>query len=118
MCFSYDAQPPNLPHHHGGDGQLPPGVSLSGGVASAQDITLTSQDGTQFAAYIAHPQQPNGAGIVILPDVRGLFQFYKDLAERFATAGVEAISIDYFGRTAGLTVRDEDFDFMSHVMQT
>src|SRR5258706_41304 len=90
MCFSHDAQPPNLPHHHGDGGQLPPGISVTGGVASAQDVVLTSADGTQFAAYIARPQAPSGAGIVILPDNRGLSAFYKGLAERFATAGVEA----------------------------
>jgi carboxymethylenebutenolidase len=118
MCFSYDAQPPNLPFHHGDSGQLPPGISTAGGVASARDLVLTSQDGTRFAAYIAMPLAPSGAGIVILPDVRGLFAFYKDLAERFATAGVEAIALDYFGRTAGITARGEDFDYMPHVMQT
>ena len=118
MCFSYDSQPPNLPHHHGDGGQLPPGISVTGGVASAQDVVLTSADGTQFAAYIARPQASSGAGIVILPDVRGLFAFYKDLAERFATAGVEAIALDYFGRTAGLTPRGEDFDYMPYVAQT
>ena len=112
MCFSYDSQPPNLPHHHGDGGRLPPGISVTGGVASAQDVVLTSADGTQFAAYIARPQASSGAGIVILPDVRGLFAFYKDLAERFASAGVEAIALDYFGRTAGLTPRGDDFDYM------
>jgi carboxymethylenebutenolidase len=39
-------------------------------------------------------------------------------AERFAQAGHSAIAIDYFGRTAGLGERDEDFDYMSHVAQT
>src|SRR5262249_26218890 len=77
-----------------------------------------SQDGSQLAASLVRPEAPNGAGIVIMPDVRGLFQFYKELAERFAAAGVEAIAIDYFGRTAGLTARDESFDHMSHVVQT
>jgi len=55
---------------------------------------------------------------VILPDVRGLFRFYRDLALRFAEAGVESVAIDYFGRTAGLTPRDESFEFMPHVMRT
>lgn len=120
MCFNFDAQPPDLPHFHHSDdgGQLSPGVASAGGVASTQDLVLASRDGTQFAAFVAKPQVPTGAGIVILPDVRGLFSFYKDLAERFATAGIEAISIDYFGRTAGLAPRGEDFDYMPHVMQT
>jgi len=104
MCFDVHAQPPDLP--------------IRGGAATGEDLVLVSADGAQFAAYAAHTDVPTGAGIVILPDVRGLFQFYKDLALRFAGAGVEAIAIDYFGRTAGLTPRDEHFDFWPHVEQT
>jgi carboxymethylenebutenolidase len=56
--------------------------------------------------------------VVILPDVRGLYPFYSELAERFAAAGHHAIAIDYFGRTAGLGPRGEDFEYMPHVRQT
>ncbi|MFI5275148.1 MAG: dienelactone hydrolase family protein, partial [Ktedonobacterales bacterium] len=55
--------------------------------------------------------------IVILPDVRGLFCFYTELADRFAVAGVAAIAVDYFGRTAGTTPRDASFEYMPHVQQ-
>ncbi len=106
MCFEFDAQPPDLP------------IMASGSAASSEQLVLTSADGTKFAAYASRPSAPNGAGIVILPDVRGLFHFYEELAERFAAAGVEAIAIDYFGRTAGLTSRDESFEYMPHVAQT
>jgi carboxymethylenebutenolidase len=116
MCFSYDAVPPELPLSL--RGVLAQGAGGGTGLASAERIVLTSQDGTQFSAYVARPHSPNGAGIVILPDVRGLFSFYEQLAERFAVAGVEAIAIDYFGRTAGLAPRGPDFDFMAHVAQT
>jgi carboxymethylenebutenolidase len=116
MCFSYDAMPPDLPPELGAS--LPPGVGEYGGAASGEQIVLTSRDGTRFSAYVARPDAPNGAAIVILPDVRGLFSFYEQLAERFAVAGVQAIVIDYFGRTAGLAPRGPDFDFMSHVAQT
>jgi carboxymethylenebutenolidase len=109
MCFEYDATPPDLP------ASLPLNFASA---ASGEDLVLTSADGTQFAAYISRAGSPTGAGIVILPDVRGLFRFYKELADRFALAGVQAVVIDYFGRTAGLTPRDEDFEFMPHVMQT
>src|SRR5579875_607061 len=106
MCFDVDSQPPVQP--------------LFGSDAQGADITLTSADGTTFAAYAARADSStaNGAGIVILPDVRGLYQFYKDLAMRFAEAGVAAVAIDYFARTAGLTARDDDFEFMPHVQQT
>ncbi len=56
--------------------------------------------------------------MVVLPDVRGLFRFYEQLAERFAAAGHPAIALDYFGRTAGLGPRDADFEYMPHVRQT
>jgi carboxymethylenebutenolidase len=81
---------------------------------------LTSVDGTPFAAFAAHVDAltPPTAAVVILPDVRGLFQFYRELALRFAEVGIEAVAIDYFGRTAGLTPRDESFDFWPHVQQT
>ena len=49
--------------------------------------------------------------------MRGLHLFYKELALRFAEVGVGALAIDYFGRTAGLTSRDESFDFWPHVQQ-
>jgi carboxymethylenebutenolidase len=61
---------------------------------------------------------PARSGIVILPDVRGLFSFYRELALRFASAGVEALAIDYFGRTAGVTPREDDFAYMAQVQQT
>jgi carboxymethylenebutenolidase len=55
---------------------------------------------------------------VILPDVRGLHEFYRDLAVRFAEVGVHATAIDYFGRTAGVGPRDDEFDYMPHVLKT
>jgi carboxymethylenebutenolidase len=110
MCFAFDAHPPNLPS----DLALPP---LAGG-AAAEVLELTSGDGTRFSAALA--QSPEGAepAVVILPDVRGLYRFYVELAERFAQAGHHAIAIDYFGRTAGTGAREEDFDYMPHVEQT
>ncbi|GER91737.1 hypothetical protein KDW_58990 [Dictyobacter vulcani] len=49
--------------------------------------------------------------------MRGLHQFYKELALRFAEVGMQAVAIDYFGRTAGLTSRDDSFEYMPHVQQ-
>ena len=56
--------------------------------------------------------------MVILPDVRGLHEFYKELARRFAEAGIDAIAIDYFGRTAGVGPRDDAFEYRPHVEKT
>jgi carboxymethylenebutenolidase len=49
--------------------------------------------------------------------VRGLHPFYEDLALRFATVGIAALALDYFGRTAGLGARDDAFEFRPHVEQ-
>lgn len=103
MCYDDKARPP-----------VPEGAP---GQASGSDVVLTAADGNAFAAYLALPAAPPTARVLILPDVRGLHQFYKELALRFAEAGVAAVAMDYFGRTAGLTSRDEPFDFWPHVGQ-
>lgn len=90
---------------------------IAGG-AGAELLTLTAKDGTQYSAALAESPGSDAAGIVILPDVRGLYPFYVELAERFAQAGHPAIAMDYFGRTAEPGVRGEDFDYMSHVLKT
>ena len=102
MCYDSDARPPS-----------PPGAT---GGATGEDMELASEDGNHFCAFAAHPGGPaTQAQVVIFPDVRGLHRFYKELALRFAEKGIEAIAIDYFGRTAGIGSRDDSFDFTSHV---
>jgi carboxymethylenebutenolidase len=108
MCFEFDALPPELPE----------GRALIAGGAAAESLTLTAADGNRFAAALAESPKPSGPGVVILPDIRGLYRFYVELAERFAAAGHHAIAFDYFGRTAGATERDADFEFKPHVAET
>ena len=101
------------------DDSRAPAPPVRGEVAAHGGLTLTSADGTVFAAYEATPAGfvPGGPGMVVLPDVRGLHPYYRDLAERFAEAGIAAVAIDYFGRTAGTTDRGDDFEYMPHVQQ-
>jgi carboxymethylenebutenolidase len=106
MCYQASARPP-----------LPP-IAGGAGAADGRELVLTSADGTRFSAYTATAEQPGGPAIVILPDVRGLHAFYQDLAVRFAEAGVHATAFDYFGRTAGVGVRDDEFEYMQHVERT
>jgi carboxymethylenebutenolidase len=110
MCHAHDSEPPHLP----ADLALP---RIAGG-AAAETVELESADGTRFSAALAESPDPQGPGIVVLPDVRGLHPFYMRLVERFADAGHHAIATDYFGRTAGLGPRGEDFEYMPHVEQT
>jgi carboxymethylenebutenolidase len=97
---------------------LPPLPVIAGAAVSHDDIALGAADGTQFAAFAAVPDDPSGVGVVILPDVRGLYRFYEELALRFAERGHHAVAIDYFGRTAGVGKRGEEFPFREHVAQT
>jgi carboxymethylenebutenolidase len=55
---------------------------------------------------------------VVLPDIRGLFPFYESLAEGLAAVGLDAVAIDYFGRTAGRDERPRDWDCGPHVEAT
>ena len=104
MCFDLDSAPPIL--------------AISGAAVSHDDRVLEAADGNRFAAFLAQPDERARAGVVILPDVRGLYRFYEELALRFAERGYKALAFDYFGRTAGVEKRDDDFEYMPHVQQT
>jgi carboxymethylenebutenolidase len=104
MCFDLDSSPP-----------IP---VVRGAAVSHEDLTLRAADGNAFAAFAAAPDEPARVGVVILPDVRGLYRFYEELALRFAERGYVAIAFDYFGRTAGAEKRGEEFEYRPHVEQT
>ncbi len=110
MCFDELARPPIAP--------------IAGGAINSGPVTINADDGNLFRAFAARagrgtgPGRATGAGMIILPDVRGLHPFYEELALRFAERGVDAVAIDYFGRTAGTADPDPGFDFMAHVART
>jgi carboxymethylenebutenolidase len=97
---------------------LPPVPVVRGASVTHHDLVLEAADGSRFAAFGASPEEPGRTGVVVLPDVRGLYRFYEELALRFAERGLAAVAIDYFGRTGGIAKRDDDFPFMEHVAQT
>src|SRR5438309_9543816 len=111
MCHDHDSRPPAPPR--------------TGEVGERGTLTLTSADGTPCSAAYAAPAGEARAGVVLLPDIRGLHPYYVALAERFAEAGLPAVAIDWFGRTAGLAggdsgtgTREADFDWQTHIPQT
>ena len=105
MCFDLDSRPPIKP--------------IAGGALDSAPLRLTADDGNRFLAFRARAAAPTGAGIVILPDVRGLHEFYHELPMRFAENGIDALAIDYFGRTAGVdSPRDDAFEYTPHVDRT
>ena len=105
MCVDNDSYPP-----------IPP---IAGGSAGGKDLRLTSTaDGTKFMAYAARAAKPTGAGMIVIPDVRGLHPYYKALADRFSEIGVDAVAIDFFARTAPSDDRGDAFPFLDHVPLT
>jgi len=104
MCVDNDSRPPIAP--------------IAGGSAGSTDLKLTSADGTRFMAYAVRAAKPTGAGMVVIPDVRGLHAYYKELADRFAEVGVDAVAIDFFARTTTTEDRSDTFDFMAEVPKT
>jgi len=104
MCYTNEARSP-----------LPP---IMGGSTDEGDLVLTAADGNRFRAYAARAATPSGAGVVIIPDPRGVHPFYKDLVRRFAQAGVDAVVIDYLDRTAGVSERPDTFDLRAAIGQT
>ena len=96
MCFDLDSAPP-----------IPP---ISGAAVSHDDLVLEARDGNRFAAFVATPEEPARVGVVILPDVRGLYRFYEELALRFAERGyagdrVRLLRADGRGREARRRLR-------------
>ena len=81
MCFASDALPPIAP--------------ISGAAIDNRSLELTAADGNRLAAFRAFAAVPSEAGMIVLPDVRGLFGYYEELALRFAEIDIDAISIDY-----------------------
>ena len=100
MCFDVDSEPP---------------VGTSGTAVASRQVHLTAADGVQFAAFDAVPGVRGNTAVLVLPDVRGLYRFYEQLAVRLAENGHRSLAIDYFGRSAGLGPRDDDFEFMPHI---
>jgi carboxymethylenebutenolidase len=104
MCHDTDSEPP-IPR-------------ISGASVAHDDLVLEASDGNRLAAFSAVPVESHGSGVVVLPDVRGLYRFYEELCLRLAERGYPAVAFDYFGRTAGASKRDDDFPYMDHVAQT
>ena len=104
MCFDLDSRPPIAP--------------IAGGALDGTPLMLTAADRNRFAAFRARAAEPGGAAVAILPDVRGLHPYYEELALRFAERGIDALAIDWFGRTAGPEPRGDEFDYAPHVTQT
>ena len=100
------------------DGALAPRSPRAGTAGPDRALTLTAADGTVLLAHEARSAAPSRVGIVVLPDVRGLHAYYRELTVRLAEVGWHAVAIDYFARTAEGDDRSDAFDWQSQVPLT
>jgi carboxymethylenebutenolidase len=100
------------------DSSSPPVAAGARHAGSTTDLQLRAADGNTLTAYIARAAQATGRGVVILPDIRGLHGFYKELAVRFAEIGFDAVAIDDYGRTASTSDRSDAFEWQPHLAVT
>jgi carboxymethylenebutenolidase len=98
MCFEATDRPPKPPR--------------TGSLGESERLTLRSD--VDVAATFARTTSEDAPGVVILPDIRGLHPYYEALAEAFADAGVHALAIDLYARTAGAEHRGDDFEWQPH----
>ena len=103
MCYPNDARPP-----------LPP---IAGASSNESELVLTTRDGKRVRAFAVRAARPTGAGVVIIPDPRGLAPFYQELAKRFAETGIDTVAIDYLTRHGAPSPRPENFDLMAAIQQ-
>ena len=58
-----------------------------------------ARDGDHINAYAARLRRDDrGPAVVIIPDVRGLTEHYRDIARRFANEGFFALAVDLYSR--------------------
>src|SRR3954454_944564 len=101
MCFELDSAPP-----------IP---VISGAAVSHDDLVLEARDGNRFAAFLATPEKSSEKGVVVLPDVRGLYRFYEELALRFAERGYTALALGCNGRTPSIERLHDSLDCCPHL---
>lgn len=75
---------------------------------NGENIRLTSRDGFSFGAYRSAPTGPRKAGVIVVQEIFGLSSHIREMADRFAAAGFEAIAPSMYDRAApGYVVEPE-----------
>lgn len=67
---------------------------------SGELIRVRSRDGFEFGAYHAKPQGVRRGGVVVIQEIFGLSSHIREMADRFAAAGFEAIAPSMYDRAA------------------
>ncbi len=64
----------------------------------SEDVTYP-RGGDTLKAYAARPDGTTDLGaVIVIPDVRGLTEHYRDIARRFAGEGFFALAVDLYSR--------------------
>ena len=67
-------------------------------MVTGEDVSYP-RDGDTLRAYAAwSADNPTMPGLVLIPDVRGLGEHYRDVARRFATEGFFVLAVDLYSR--------------------
>jgi len=75
-------------------------------MSMAQTVSVAGRDGS-FSAYVARPQTPNGAAVVVIQEIFGVNQVMRDTADWLASEGYYAICPDLFWRIQpGIDITD------------
>jgi carboxymethylenebutenolidase len=56
--------------------------------------------------YQVRPEQGSAPGIALIPDVWGLYDHYRELAQRLAEAGFSALALDLYRRLPEVKIED------------
>ncbi len=71
--------------------------------------TVFQRDDSRINAYLARPEDSEDLpGLVIIPDVHGLSDHYRRVADRFANAGYVALALDLYSREGAPTLGNLD----------
>jgi carboxymethylenebutenolidase len=76
-------------------------------MGEAARVEIVAADGHRLAALEAAPDQPNGAGLVVVQEIYGLNAHVRDLVTRFAALGFRVCAPALFDRLA----RDVELDY-------
>src|SRR3989475_10249501 len=82
-----------------GDDDGPPAVAA----VREEERTLRASDGAALREFVAQPATGFRRGaVLIIHDIWGYTDFYKDLARRITGRGHAALLVDFFGRQGDL----------------
>jgi carboxymethylenebutenolidase len=70
------------------------------------DDELFDGPGARLRGHLALPAGAAGPGLILVPDVRGLSDHYRDVAQRFAAEGFVTLAVDLYSREGAPDLAD------------